>query len=67
MALKDEVPSFEKGSPDLGGQLRELAAVVAKLCVAQEALDAASAAPAAPKAPAVTKPTSAAAKAPAAK
>lgn len=57
MALKDEVPSFEKGSPDLGAQLRELAAVVLKLC---EATEAASAAVAAPKAPAISKPASAA-------
>jgi hypothetical protein len=64
MALKDEVPSFEKGSPDLGSQLRELAAVVLKLC---EATEAASAASAAPKATAATKPASAAAKATAAK
>jgi len=64
MALKDEVPSFEKGSPDLGRQLRELAAVVFKLC---EATEAASAAPVEPKAPAATKPASAAAKASAAK
>lgn len=43
MALKDSVPLFEKGSPDLGGQLRELAAVVLALCEATEAEDAAKA------------------------
>lgn len=64
MALKDEVPSFEKGSPDLGAQLRELAAVVLKLC---EATEAASKAPEEPKAPVATKPASTAAKATAAK
>ena len=64
MALKDEVPLFEKGSPELGRQLRELAAVVFKLC---EAVEAASAAPAAPEPATTTKPTSAAAKRAAAK
>ena len=55
MALKDEVPEFIVGSPDLGGQLRSLAAVVFKLCEAEEArLEAAEAA----KAPATTKPAS---------
>lgn len=64
MALKNEVPEFKVGSPDLGGQLRALAAVVLALCEAEEArLEAAPAA----KAPAATKPTSAAAKAAAAK
>ncbi|MBT2587950.1 hypothetical protein [Arthrobacter sp. ISL-95] len=43
MALKDKVPSFEKGSPNLGDQLRELAAVVLTLCEAVEAEDAAKA------------------------
>jgi hypothetical protein len=58
MALKDEVPSFKLGSPDLGGQLRDLAKVVKALCEAEEArLEAA----AAPKATAATKTTSAAA------
>lgn len=37
MALKDKVPSFEKGSPDLGAQLRAIAAVVFELCEAEEA------------------------------
>lgn len=37
MALKDELPGFVKGSEDLGGQLRELLAVVVKLCEAEEA------------------------------
>ena len=55
MALKDEVPEFAKGSPDLGAQLRDLAAVVLKLCEAEEArLEAAEAA----KAAATTKPAS---------
>jgi hypothetical protein len=58
MALKNEVPEFIVGSPDLGGQLRALAAVVFQLCEAEEArLEAAKAV----KAPAVTKPASAAA------
>lgn len=55
MALKDEVPAFKVGSPDLGGQLRALAAVVLALCEAQEA---ASKAPAAAESTAVTKPAS---------
>lgn len=64
MALKDEVPEFIVGSPDLGGQLRALAGVVFKLCEAEEArLEAAEAA----KATATTKPASAAAKRAAAK
>jgi hypothetical protein len=55
MALKDEVPAFKVGSPDLGGQLRALAAVVFQLCEAEEArLEAAEAAPAV----AATKPAS---------
>lgn len=55
MALKDEVPDLKSGSPDLGGQLRALAAVVFKLCEAEEArLEAAKA----PEAPATTKPAS---------
>ena len=36
MSLKAQLPTFEKGSPDLGGQLRELLAVVVKLCEAIE-------------------------------
>lgn len=36
MSLKAQLPSFEKGSADLGGQLRELLAVVVKLCEAVE-------------------------------
>ena len=55
MALTDEVPEFIVGSSDLGGQLRSLAAVVFKLCEAEEArLEAAEAA----KAAATTKPAS---------
>lgn len=42
MALKDEVPSFKLGSPDLGGQLRDLAKVVFALCEAIEADEKAS-------------------------
>lgn len=57
MALKDSVPEFVKGSPDLGSQLRDLAAVVVALCEAEEARLEASAAP---KATAATKPASAA-------
>ncbi len=64
MTLKAEVPEFKVGSPDLGGQLRALAAVVVALCEAEEARVAASAMP---KATAATKTTSTAAKAPAAK
>jgi hypothetical protein len=37
MSLKDEVPTFVKGSPALGDQLRDLAAVVTKLCELLEA------------------------------
>jgi len=37
MSLKDELPSLEKGSPDLGGQLRALRDVVLKLVEAVEA------------------------------
>jgi hypothetical protein len=58
MALKDEVPEFKAGTPDLGGQLRALAKVVLAQCEAIEALQEASAAP---KAAATTKTTSAAA------
>ena len=56
--MKHEVPEFKVGSPDLGGQLRSLAAIVLALCEAEEARSAASAAP---KATAATKPASAAA------
>lgn len=64
MSLTEKVPAFKVGSPDLGGQLRDLAAVVLALCEAEEArLEAA----AAPKATAATKTTSTAAKAPVAK
>jgi hypothetical protein len=60
MALKDEVPEFISGTPDLGGQLRALAAVVFKLCEAEEArLEASEEA----KATATTKTTSRPAKA----
>ena len=45
MALTDNVPEFVTGSPDLGGQLRALAAVVFQLCEAEEARLAASKAP----------------------
>ena len=58
MTSKAEVPEFKVGSPDLGGQLRALAAVVKANCEAIEALQEASAAP---KATAATKPASAAA------
>lgn len=58
MALKDEVPEFKAGTPDLGGQLRALAKVVLALCEAEEARSEASAAP---KATAATKTTSASA------
>jgi uncharacterized heparinase superfamily protein len=55
MALTDDVPAFKVGSPDLGGQLRELARIVKVLCEAEEArLEAAEAATAA----ATTKPAS---------
>jgi hypothetical protein len=37
MALKDKLPAFEKGSPSLGDQLRELLAVVVEICEAIEA------------------------------
>lgn len=36
MSLKDDLPTFEKGSPDLGGQLRALRGVIAKLVDAVE-------------------------------
>ncbi|PRB44339.1 hypothetical protein CQ020_03780 [Arthrobacter sp. MYb23] len=36
MSLKEQLPSFEKGSADLGGQLRDLLAVVVKLCESVE-------------------------------
>jgi hypothetical protein len=58
MALKKEIPSFDKGSSDLGGQLRQFAAAVKEIAEALEALQEASAAP---KATAATKTTSAAA------
>jgi hypothetical protein len=45
MPLKAEVPEFKVGSPDLGGQLRALAAAVKEACEAIEALQEASAAP----------------------
>ena len=37
MSLKAQLPSFEKGSADLGGQLRQLLAVVVQICEAIEA------------------------------
>jgi len=39
MALKDDLPSFEKGSANLGAQLRELLAVVVEICERIEAGD----------------------------
>lgn len=55
MALKDEVPELKSGTPDLGGQLRALAAVVKSACEAIERLEeAAKPAEATP----VTKPAS---------
>lgn len=64
MSLKDELPSFEKGSPDLGGQLRAMRGVIAKLVDAIEANPEAFAMGGAvepaetAEAPAVTKPAS---------
>ena len=37
MALKDNLPSFERGSANLGDQLRELLAVVVEICERLEA------------------------------
>lgn len=42
MALKHQVPEFEKGSPNLGDQLREMAKVVVALCELVEADEKAS-------------------------
>ena len=39
MTLKAKLPSFEKGSANLGDQLRELLAVVGELCDAAERLE----------------------------
>ena len=64
MALKHQVPTFEKGSPNLGDQLRELAKVVVALCEAVEANEKASEEAKATEAP---KTTSRTAKATAAK
>jgi len=72
MTLKAKLPSFEKGSANLGDQLRELLAVVVELCDIvepetpadevvedkQEAPEAASDEPVDEKAPAATKPAS---------
>ncbi|MDR6794369.1 peptidoglycan hydrolase CwlO-like protein [Pseudarthrobacter oxydans] len=41
MTLKAKLPTFEKGSADLGKQLREQLAVVVELCEAIERLEAA--------------------------
>lgn len=69
MALKDKLPTLEAGSPDLGGQLRQLLAVVVEICerieadeveaeTSAEVPEAPAESPEADEAPAVTKPAS---------
>lgn len=66
MALKDKLPTLEAGSPDLGGQLRQLLAVVVEICERIEAdeveaetpAEAPAESPEADEAPVATKPAS---------